>query len=134
MDGIALAGRILFSFIFVMSGMNHLTKRGYMAEYAKSMGVPAAPLLVVVSGPVIIAGGLMIAAGIWGDLGALLIAAFLALTATLMHPFWRVPAEQRQNEMLHFMKDVTMAGAAVAFAALFNTGIGLTVTDPLFGL
>lgn len=133
MDALGLAGRILFSMMFVMSGMNHITKRGYMSEYAKSMGVPAAATLVPLSGLMIMAGGAMVAAGIWGDLGGLLIATFLVPTAMYMHAWWRVPEDQKQMQQAHFMKNMTMAGGALALMALFMCAeVSLTVTGPLF--
>ena len=44
-----------------------------MAGYAKSVGVPAAKLSVIVSGVLMVVGSLSIILGIWGDLGSLLI-------------------------------------------------------------
>ena len=34
MEAVMLVGRILFAFMFVMSGLNHLTKAEAMAGYA----------------------------------------------------------------------------------------------------
>ena len=45
-----LIERILFSSIFVLSGINHIAQRNAMAQYARSKGVPAAALMVPLSG------------------------------------------------------------------------------------
>lgn len=135
MDIAALIGRVVFSFMFVMSGMVHISKRTYMSEYARSMGVPAASALVVASGAQILAGGLMVALGIWGDIGALLIAAFLVPTAMMMHPYWKVPDPQmRAMQQAHFMKNMSLTGGALlAFSWFLCSGGGTySVTTPLF--
>jgi len=135
MDVVILIGRILFAALFVMSGFGHLTQTDAMAGYAASMGVKPAKPLVVLSGLLIIVGGLMVAAGIWADLGALLLVVFLVPAAFLMHPFWKFDGQQQQMEMAHFLKDLSLAGAALALFGFFHVvgaGLGLTITGPLF--
>jgi putative oxidoreductase len=83
------------------------------------MGVPAASAAAVGSGVIILAGGLMVALGIWGDLGALLLAAFLLSAALFIHAFWKIDDEQEKTmQMIQFMKNVSMTGGAVALFAL----------------
>jgi uncharacterized membrane protein YphA (DoxX/SURF4 family) len=53
-----------------------------MTGYAQYKKVPAAKLSVIVSGLMILVGGLYIAFGVYADLGALLIALFL-LTSSI---------------------------------------------------
>lgn len=135
MDVVVLVGRILFALIFIMSGsMNHIANRDQMTGYASQMGVPGARLAVPGSGLLILVGGLMVAFGIWGDLGALLLAAFLLPTAFYMHAFWKLEdPQQRGIEMAGFMKNVSMIGGALALFALFSSEkLGLTLTGPLF--
>ncbi len=136
MDVVALIGRVLFVAVFFGSGLSHLTQSAAMAGYAESKKLPAARPMVLVSGVWIIVGGLMVLLGVWGDLGALMLAAFVFATAFLFHSFWqeRDPMT-RQNEMIHFLKDVSLGGAAVLIFALyaeFGEDLGLTITDPLF--
>jgi uncharacterized membrane protein YphA (DoxX/SURF4 family) len=136
MDVVALIGRVLFVAIFLGSGLNHLTQSAVMAGYAESKKLPAARPMVLISGVWIIVGGLMVLLGVWGDLGALMLAAFVLATAFLFHGFWqeREPMT-RQNEMIHFMKDVSLGGAALLVFVLyarFGEDLGLTITDPLF--
>lgn len=134
MDVVLLVGRILFVLIFVTSGLAHFARRKEMTGYAASMGVPAAGLGVLVSGAMALAGGVMIAAGIWGDLGALLLVAFLIPTAFMMHPFWKVDDPQaKAGEQAQFMKNIALIGGSLVIFWLFNqvTDLPLTVTDPL---
>jgi len=138
MDVLVLVGRILFSAVFLNSAVGHLTKSEMMAGFTKSKGVPAARTAVIVSGVLLLLGGLSVLLGVWPDLGALLLVAFLLPTAVLMHAFWKeTDPMARQGDMIHFMKDVGLAGAALMLFALFayvGDDLGLTITGPLFDL
>jgi uncharacterized membrane protein YphA (DoxX/SURF4 family) len=135
-DVVALIGRVLFVALFIGSGFVHLTQTQAMAGYAQSKGIPAARLATLASGVVLLVGALMVLLGIWADLGALLLVVFLIPTAVLMHAFWKeTDAQTRQQEMVHFQKDMALAGAALLIFALFvelGGKLGLTITDPLF--
>lgn len=137
MDVLVLIGRILFAALFIGSAFGHFAQRDAMAGFAASRGVPAARPMVLASGVLIALGGLMILLGIWADLGALFLVAFLVPTAVLMHGFWRDRDPQtRQLEMVSFMKDMALAGAALMLFAFFahTDDLGLTITGPLFDL
>jgi putative oxidoreductase len=113
-DVVFLAGRVLFSVLFLMSGYNHLTKLDMMAQYAGSQGLPAPKLAVAVSGLMLLAGGLSILLGYDVRWGALLLVVFLIPTAVTMHRFWGVADPMAaQNQMIHFSKNIAMAGAAL---------------------
>jgi putative oxidoreductase len=138
MDVVFLVGRILFAAIFVFSGATvHLLQRRQGIEYARSYGVPMAELGVPLTGVMAVLGGLLVAFGIWGDLGALLIVAFLLLITPLMHAFWReTDATQQQLQMVNFMKNTGLLGGALALFYAWNQlqgEAGLSITDPLFG-
>ncbi len=137
MDVLVLIGRILFAAVFLASAVGHLTKADSMAGYAKAKGVPAARPVVLGSGVLIALGGLSVLLGIWADLGALLLVIFLVPTAVLMHAFWKeTDAQSRETEQVAFMKDLALAGAALALFAFFGSmdDLGLTITGPLFDL
>ena len=135
MNTVLIIGRVLFALIFLASGANHLTKLEAMTGYAQYKKVPAAKLAVVVSGLMIIVGGLYIVFGVYADLGALLIAIFLIPTAFLMHAFWKeTDATAKQNEQIAFMKDISMAGAALIIFVLVGSGadFGPSITGAFF--
>jgi len=132
MDVIFLLGRILFGALFLAAAMGHLTQTASMAQYASSRGVPMATLATRVTGVQILVGGLMVILGVWGDLGAIVLVAFLLPTAVLMHAFWRESDPMtKQMEMVQFNKDVALAGGALAIFWTFSHDVGLTVTGPL---
>lgn len=137
MDAILIIGRILFGALFVASGIGHFAKLEAMTGYAKYKKVPAAKLGVIVSGLMILIGGLYVALGIYADLGALLIALFLIPTSFLMHAFWKeTDATAKQNETIGFFKNLSMAGAALIIFALVATGtdFGPSITSAFFSL
>ena len=138
MDVVFLVGRILFGLLFVSSGfMAHLGEGGKAGrEYARSLGAPSPDLLVPLSGITIIVGGLMVALGIWADLGALLIIGFLVGITPIMHAFWKVDDPQmRIVQLSQFQKNVALCGGLLALFFLFQQygeDIGLTIEPALF--
>ena len=135
MDVVLLIGRVLFVALFLGSAVGHLTQTDAMAGYAASRGVKMARPATVVSGVMMVLGGLSVLLGVWGDLGALLLFLFLVPTAFLIHGFWReTDPTARQTEMVQFNKDVALAGAALAFFWAFSQDPGLTITGPLFSM
>ena len=137
MNTVLVIGRILFALIFINSGIMHLTKTEAMAGYATYKKVPAAKLAVIVTGLMILIGGLYVALGIYADLGALLIAIFLIPTAFMMHAFWKESdATAKQNESIGFFKDLSLAGAALIIFVLVGSGadFGPSITSAFFSL
>ena len=137
MDIVLIIGRVLFALLFISSGVSHLTKLEAMTGYAQYKKVPAAKFGVVLSGLMILLGGLYIAFGVYADLGALLIALFLIPTSFLKHAFWKeTDATAKQNESISFFKNLALAGAALIIFALIATGtdFGPSITGAFFSL
>jgi putative oxidoreductase len=138
MDVLFLIGRIAFALVFLFSGATvHLLRAAQGIAYARIYRVPAAPLLVPLSGVMAVVGAISVILGIWADLGALLLVAFLLPVAFFMHGFWRETDEQmKANQMAHFMKNMAMAGGALVLLYAYNQlqgDAGFSITDPLFG-
>jgi len=120
LDGIILLiGRILFVALFVSAARGHIQNHPrYVAGAGKKLPFPV--LAGWPTGVWLLAGAISIVVGIWADLGALMIAAFLVPAAVLFHPFWSEtdPAARRTQEA-GFYRDVSLLGAALALFALF---------------
>src|SRR6266702_268020 len=111
---VLLIGRIVFSFFFIYSGFNHLTKLSMYAQYAGASGVPAPTVLTAVAGVMLLAGGLSILLGVQARWGALLIAAFLIPAAFMVHKFWGIADPMMRGlRFAHFWKNITLAGACL---------------------
>jgi uncharacterized membrane protein YphA (DoxX/SURF4 family) len=137
MDWVLLVGRILYAVIFITSGLFfHLGKREMAVQYTRAKGAPFPELSAPLTGVAIVLAGVMIVIGLWVDLAALVIAAFLFSTAYFMHAFWKVDdPQERLNEQTHFQKDVALAGAALILFYLFQQAgdaIGITIEPALF--
>lgn len=114
MDILFVIGRILFSVLFLMSGLNHFRQLDDMAQYAGSKDVPMPKLATGGSGVLLLLGGLSILLGLYPTIGLILLVVFLVPTSFLMHDFWSIEdAQQKQMEMINFMKNMALAGACL---------------------
>lgn len=138
MDIIFLAARILFALVFLFSAIGHLTQSSAMAQYAAFKGAPGGRAGVIFSGVTMGVGALMVLLGVYGDLGALLIAVTLVPIALYMHAFWKeADAQAKQADQVQFNKNLGLIGGALALFLLFsveNADLGLTITGSLFNL
>ncbi len=105
-------GRALLSAIFIMYGFSHFTAG--TINYAAQHGVPAASLLVPLSGVMAIVGGLSILLGYHARVGAWLLIVFLLVVTPVMHNFWAIgdPGARALQQGM-FMKNLAMMGGAV---------------------
>jgi putative oxidoreductase len=121
-----LAGRILFALVFIAAAPRHFTHEGI--QHAADLGVPAAVVLVPISGLMALAGGVSIAIGYRARWGAWVLVAFLAPVTLWMHAFWKLSdpsAIHIQQSM--FAKNLSMLGAALLISQ-FGAG-RLSVDD-----
>ena len=136
MDAVFLIGRIHFALIFIASGvMAHFVQGKATAEYARSLGAPAAEVTVPLAGAMIILGGLSVALGLWADVGAILLVLFLVPTAFIMHAFWKEQDEAvQQVQLAHFMKNISLAGGALIILFIYDAygdDAPVSLTGPL---
>jgi putative oxidoreductase len=133
---ILLIGRILFVALFVSAARGHIKNHPqYVAGAGRKLPFPV--LAGWPAGVWLLAGSISIVVGIWADLGALMIAAFLVPAAVLFHPFWSEtdPAARRPHEA-GFYRDVSLLGAALALFALFALSghVPFALTGPALSL
>ena len=135
MDVVLLIGRILLAAIFLSSAIGHFRNTDAMAGYAASKGVSQARNGVLLTGVLALLGSVSIILGIWIDLGALLLVAFLIPVTFMMHAFWTQSDPQaRQSEKIMFHKNLgLLGGALILFWAAHVAGdLPLTITRSLF--
>lgn len=131
-DEVLLLGRVLFSLVFIGSGIGHLTQTEGSAQYATYKKVPNATLMVQLSGACMLLGGAAIILGIWMDLAGFLLAVLVLIMGFMMHKFWEETDPQtKQVEMAMFMKNVSIAGAGLIIAAI-SAYAPYTITDGVF--
>lgn len=111
-DALALAGRILLAAIFVLSGVGKLADPAGTAAYVASAGLPA-PVLAAWGAAILeTAGGIALIAGFRTRIVALALAGFSVIAAVFFHSDFA-----DQNQMIHFLKNLAMAGGLLQLAA-----------------
>ena len=111
-----IISRVIFGGYFIISGINHLTKRDMLAGYAASKKVPSAKLAVVVSGIMAIVGGLGVLLALYVPLSVALLVLFLLPVTFMIHNFWTITDPQaRAMEQVSFMKNMALLAGALAY-------------------
>ncbi len=119
MKTLFILGRLLFGGFFAFNGIGHFLQLGPLAGYARMKGVPAPEAAVILTGLLLLLGGLSIVFGAFPRLGVILIVIFLLPTSFMMHDFWSVTDQmQKTAEMVNFLKNIALAGAALMFLAI----------------
>lgn len=122
MTALFLIGRILFGGFFLMNAYNHLMHTANLAGYAKSKNVPYPREATILSGLLLLIGGLTVVLGVAQELGLWALILFLIPTTFMMHAFWKEEdPDQKMAQRIQFMKNMAILGAVIMFAAL-NTG------------
>lgn len=112
-------GRVLLGGYFIFNGYLHFAKKHMMTSYAHSKGVPAAKVMVSISGVVLILGGLAVAANAYPLVGLWILISFLIPTTFMMHNFWRQKEhDARMMEQIHFAKNIALIAALLMITAL----------------
>ncbi len=120
MKGLVLVGRIIVGAYYLFNALNHLVfAPGQLTEYAASKGVPAPLLAVIVSGLLLLIGGLSILLGIFPRIGVLALVVFFLPVTFWMHDFWAIEDPQaRMIQMVNFLKNLALMGSALIFLAI----------------
>ncbi|WNC93910.1 DoxX family protein [Paraburkholderia sp. FT54] len=100
-----LLGRILIGAPFVMSGLGKLGAHAATVGYIAAMGLPAPSLAFIVAVLTELGGGLLLLSGYRARVVSLAMAVFCVVTALFFHHNFA-----DQNQMIHFLKNVMMAG------------------------
>jgi putative oxidoreductase len=104
-----LAARLLLALIFLHEGTTLLLRFAAIAPSMAEQGV--SPPLLAATIALQLGAGLAVALGWQARFGALALAGFCMATAVLFHSRLSV-----QNELLHFEKDLAIAGGMLALA------------------
>jgi putative oxidoreductase len=111
-----LLGRVLLSAIFILSGLGKLRHFHDIAGMMAGKGIPLASVALVITLFIEIGGGLLILTGYQARYAALVIALWLIPVTLIFHHFWGIPAEQQQDQMVHYLKNVAIVGGLLILA------------------
>jgi putative oxidoreductase len=107
-----LAGRILLSAIFVLSGISKISAPAATLAYISSVGLPFAHLGFAIAILVELVGGVALVLGYRTRLVAAVLALFTVATALAFHSNLG-----DQNQLIHFFKNIAMAGGLLQIVA-----------------
>jgi putative oxidoreductase len=110
-----VVSRVLFGGIMGFMGLDAFRSLDDQIEAAESKDVPNADLLVQVSHGMLMVGGWEIVLWRRPVIGAGSVATFFAGVTPQMHDFWNHDGEERQQQMVKFLKNTALLGAAIAF-------------------
>lgn len=114
--GASLAGRILLSAIFVLSGISKLSAPTAMIGYIESVGLPFPGVALALAILAELVGGVALIVGYRTRLVAAGLAVFSIATALAFHN-----QLGDQNQFIHFFKNLAMAGGLLQVVA-FGSG------------
>jgi putative oxidoreductase len=100
-----LLGRILLGVPFALSGLSKLGAYAATVGYIGAAGLPLPSLAFVVAVVIELGGGLLLLSGYRVRFASLVMAVFSLATAVFFHHNFA-----DQNQMIHFLKNVMMAG------------------------
>ena len=104
-NGIPVIGRVLIGLPFLMGGLGKLGAYDNTVGYISSVGLPFPVLAFAVAVAIEAGGGFLLTVGYRAKLVALILALFSLATAVAFHANFA-----DQNQMIHFLKNVMMAG------------------------
>ena len=114
--------RIFMGLPFLAFGAFHFTNRDAMISYVEGKGIPSPNILVPTSGTLNVLAGLGLILGIFPQVAAWYMFAFLIVESFLMHRFWTVQGEAQQQEMTTFLKHIGWAGAILGLVFVNEWG------------
>lgn len=105
-------GRLLIAAIFIMSGLGKIAAPAMTQGYIGSVGLPAPVIAYFAAIAIEVVGGVLLVIGYQTRIVAAVMAIFAIATAVFFH---RDFADQ--NQMIHFLKNLAMAGGLLQVVA-----------------
>jgi len=109
-------GRVLLAAIFLISGAGKLLNPAGTIGYISAVGLPLPEVGLVIAIVVEIVGGVLLIAGYRTRFVALTLAVFTIVAGILFHNHFA-----DQNQLIHFLKNLAIAGGLLEVAA-FGAG------------
>jgi len=116
-----LAGRILLSIIFLISGLGKIGGFAGTAGWMASKGLPMVNVLLAITIAIEVGGALMIMAGFKARLAATAMFLWMIPVTLLFHNFWALQADQQMIQQIMFLKNLGLMGGMLLIMA-FGSG------------
>ncbi len=105
LSALPLIGRLLIGLPFMMSGLGKLAAYGPTVQHIGAAGLPLPPLSYAAAVAIELGGGLLLVLGFQARVAAAAQAIFAVMAAIFFHAQFA-----DQNQMIHFLKNIMMAG------------------------
>ena len=119
-QSIAAAGRVLLAVLFLFSGFGKIMAPEGTQAYIAAAGLPFPLLGYLVAIVVELGGGILLLLGYRARIVAWVMAAFTVLAALCFHNHFA-----DQNQLIHFLKNISIAGGLLQVAAFGAGGLSI---------
>ncbi len=113
----SLVGRLLLSFIFVLSGCSKIAGWNQSTAFIASKGIPIVNMMLASAVIVEVLGGLALLVGFRARIAAGVLFLFLIPTTVIFHNFWALQGMERMDNMAHFLKNLAIMGGLLMVVA-----------------
>lgn len=136
MPAFVTIGRVLFSVLFIVSGVSKLfdiaaTAQGiasrivipavlttYTTQLEGLTGLPTAQMLAIAAGALEVICGLFIALNFGARFFSLVLILFIIVATFYYHDFWNQTGPESKNNMIHALKNLSLIGALFVIAGI----------------
>ena len=114
----SLLARVMIAGIFIMSAVgNKIPNFNGVTQYMASEGVPFPKVALAGAIAFLILGSLSVITGFKTKIGAGMLLVFLTLATYFFHDFWTFEGEAQQQQMIQFLKNISLMGAMLFLLA-----------------
>jgi uncharacterized membrane protein YphA (DoxX/SURF4 family) len=115
---VAVTGRIFFVIYFILMGSSHLFNFREHAALLGRKGVPLPAAATILTVVMMVGGGVLVLFNWHQWIGFALLFGIIFPAPFFLHHFWNeTESYSRLSEFAHFIKDISLAGAALLLLA-----------------
>ncbi|OAG74240.1 DoxX family protein [Gluconobacter japonicus] len=116
-DALLLSGRLLMAVLFLVMGWGKLADFQSAVSYMVQTGAPLPTLSAVLAIVVELGAGLALITGVLVEPVAIILAIYTVITGLIGHHFWTMSGMLRYDMMIHFYKNISIAGGLLILAS-----------------
>lgn len=120
-DMLTCVGRIIFSLVFIVAGLQKLLLFTATVTYMNDMGFIFATPFTIAAIVIELGGGILILLGWYTRLACVFIFLFVLAVSFLVHHFWTLSGQAMEINLQSFLKNVAIMGGAL-YIFVFGPG------------
>lgn len=123
-----LVGRLALVALYLLSALAKFGTLSHTAGLLAAKGFPFPMPLIIFTATAELIGAICVAVGFYPRAAAIGLIFYSIIATVTFHDFWMFEGEARQNQMIHFMKNVGLIGG---FLLIASVGVGAFSVDGL---